>query len=98
MGACSISSLRTFYICRGRQFVTIPANIKFLLTNYRLKKSLYVKLKDGMTKSVDPDETATMGRFIWIYAVCKSLLLSLVAVKVKKSHYCSILPVTLKIY
>ena len=24
----SISSLRTFYICRGRRFVTIPANVK----------------------------------------------------------------------
>ena len=30
----SISSLRTFYICRGRRFVTIPANIKKnLITN-----------------------------------------------------------------
>ena len=28
MGACSISSKRTFYICRGGRFVTIPANIK----------------------------------------------------------------------
>ena len=33
MGACSISSLRTFYICRDRWFVTIPANIKNLITN-----------------------------------------------------------------
>ena len=144
MGACSISSLRTFCICRGRRFVTIPANIKnvttncvvnrlmsFLfsfqsrnfiklnkskhllfrckisddivvcfsfLTNYCLKRSLYVKLKDGMSNSVDPDETAHTSRLIWIYTVCKSLLLSTVAVKVKESHYCSILPVTLKIY
>ena len=34
-----------------------------------------------MTNSVDPDETAHMSRLIWIYAVCKSLLLSPVAVK-----------------
>ena len=33
MGACSISSLRTFCICRDRRFVTIPANIKNLITN-----------------------------------------------------------------
>ena len=68
------------------------------LTNYRLKRSLYVKLKDGMSNSVDPDETAHMSRLFWIYAVCKSLLLSLVAVKVKEPHCCSILSVTLKIY
>ena len=119
MGACSISSLRTFCICRGPRFVTIPANIKksyyklcckqinvyfiFIinkiiikaninsfgakfqttfvvcfssLTNYRLKRSLYVKLKDGMSNSVDSDETAHMSRLIWIHTVCKSLLLS----------------------
>ena len=34
-----------------------------------------------MANSVDPDETAHMSRLIWIYAVCKSLLLSPVAVK-----------------
>ena len=47
-----------------------------------------------MSNSIDPDETA----HIWTYAVCKSLLLSPVAVKVKESDCCSILPVTLKIY
>ena len=51
-----------------------------------------------MSNSVDPDETAHMSRLIWIYAVCKSLLLSPVTVKVKESYCCSILPVTLKIY
>ena len=34
-----------------------------------------------MSNSVDPDETAHMSRLIWIYAVCKSLLLLPVAVK-----------------
>ena len=35
-----------------------------------------------MSNSVDPDETAHhMSRLIWIYAVCKSLLLTLVEVK-----------------
>ena len=38
-----------------------------------------------MPNSVDPDETAHMSRLIWICAVCKSLLLSLVAAKVKES-------------
>ena len=38
-------------------------------------------LKDWMSNSVDPDETAHMSRLIWIYDVCKSLLLSPVAVK-----------------
>ena len=51
-----------------------------------------------MSNSVVPDETAHMSRLIWIFAVFKSLLLSPVAVKVKESHRCSILPVTLKIY
>ena len=40
MGAFSISSLRTFYICRDRRFVTIPANIKDLITNYVIKRSI----------------------------------------------------------
>ena len=52
------------------------------LTNYRLKRSLYVKLKELMSNSIDLDETAHGdGCLIWIYAVCKSLLLSLVEVK-----------------
>ena len=51
----------------------------FLL--YRLKRSLYVKLKNLMSSSVDPDETAHRSHLISIYAVCKSLLLSPVAVK-----------------
>ena len=34
-----------------------------------------------MSNSVDPDETAHMSRLVLIYAVCKSLLLSHVAVK-----------------
>ena len=51
-----------------------------------------------MSNSIDPDETAHMSRLIWIYPVFKSLLLSLVAVKVKESHCCSILPVTLNIH
>ena len=34
-----------------------------------------------MSNSVDSDETAHMSRRIWIYAVCKSLLLSPVAVE-----------------
>ena len=29
-----------------------------ILTNYRLERRLYVKLKDWMSNSVDPDETA----------------------------------------
>ena len=51
------------------------------LQNYHLKKSLYVKLKDRMSNSVDLDETAHMSRLIWIYAVCKGLLLLPVVVK-----------------
>ena len=33
MGDYSTSSLRAFYICRDRRFVTIPANINILITN-----------------------------------------------------------------
>ena len=59
---------------------------------------MYIKLKDWMSNSVDPDETAHMSCLIWIYAVFKSLLLSPVAANIKELHCCSILPVTLKIY
>ena len=52
----------------------------FFFKNCRLKRRLWVKLKDN-SNSVDPDETAHMSRLIWIYAVCKSLLLSPMAVK-----------------
>ena len=34
-----------------------------------------------MSNSVDPDETAHMSRLIWIYVVCKCLLLVPLAVK-----------------
>ena len=34
-----------------------------------------------MSNTLDPDEMAHMSRLIWIYAVCKSLLLSPAAVK-----------------
>ena len=37
-----------------------------------------------MSNRIDPDEMAHMSRLIWIYAICKSLLLSPVAVKVKE--------------
>ena len=30
----------------------------FILTNYHLERRLYVKLKDRMPNSVDPDESA----------------------------------------
>ena len=30
----------------------------FFLTNYRLERSFYVKLKDSMSNRVDPDKTA----------------------------------------
>ena len=61
-----------------------------------MKRSLYVKLKDWMSNSVDPDDH--MSRLIWIYAVCKSLLLLLVAVKEliiklhKENFYTNMLP------
>ena len=42
MGACSISSLRTFYICRDRRFVTIPANIKNLITDCVINRLMSV--------------------------------------------------------
>ena len=72
-----IESLNSF----GTKFQTTFVVCFSFLTNYRLKSSLYVKLKDRMSNSVDPDETAHMSRLIWIYAVCKSLLLLPVAVK-----------------
>ena len=46
-----------------------------------MKRSLYVKLKNWMSNSIHPDEMAHMSPVIWIFAVCKSLLLSPVAVK-----------------
>ena len=58
----------------GTKFQTTVVVCFFILTNYRLERCLYVKLKDWMSNSVDPDETAH-------WAVCKSLLLSPAAVK-----------------
>ena len=62
-----------------------PLSSAFLFNKLSLERNLYVNLKDWMSNSVDPDETAHMSRLIWIYAVCKSLLLSHVAVKELKS-------------
>ena len=70
----------------------------FFFNKLSLEKKFIRKVERLNVKSVDPDDTAHMSRLIWIYAVCKSLLLSPVAAKVKESHCCSILPVTLKIY
>ena len=53
----------------GAKFQTKFVFCFVFLTNYRLERSLYVKLKDLMSNSTDPDETA------------KSLLLSPVTVK-----------------
>ena len=39
-----------------------------------------------MSNSVDPGKTAYMSCLIWIYAVCKSLLVSPVAVKELKKR------------
>ena len=66
----------------GARFQTTFVVCFSFLTNYsyRLKRS-YVKLKDSMSNSVDPDETAHMSRLIWIYTVCKSPLLSPMAMK-----------------
>ena len=50
-----------------------------------------------MSNSVDPDETAHMSRLIWIYAVCKSLLLSPVAVKELRVSMCRMWFVTKRI-
>ena len=72
-----IISLNSF----GAKFQTTFVVCFSFLTKYRLKRSLYVKLKDWMSNSVDPDETAHMSRLIWINAVCKRILLSPVAVK-----------------
>ena len=44
-------------------------------------KEVYTCSWKTISNSVDPDETAHMSRLIWSYAVCKSLLWSLVAVE-----------------
>ena len=51
------------------------------LTKYRLEKSLNVKLKTESQKAEIQMRRLIMSRLIWIYAICKSLLLSPVAVK-----------------
>ena len=60
----------------GAKFQTIFVICFFILTNYRLIRRLYLKLKDWMSNSIDPDETA------------KACLLP-VAVKELKCHNCS---------
>ena len=39
-------------------FLLLLLLLFFILTNFRLERRLYVKLKDWMSNSVDPDETA----------------------------------------
>ena len=51
MGACSISSLRTFHIFRDRRFVTIPANIKKnLITNCVINRLMSVLFHFNLKK------------------------------------------------
>ena len=89
-----IHSLNSF----GTKFQTAFVVCFSFLTNYRLTRSSYVKLKDWRSNSIDPDETAHMSRLIWTYAVCKNLLLSPVAVKYwDKIQSNIILVLTLKI-
>ena len=68
----------------------------FFLTNYRLERNLYVKLKDLMSNSIDPDETAHCEPSIWFCAVCKSLFLSPVAGKELKKYSGIVSPVLCK--
>ena len=42
----------------GAKFQTTLSSAFFILTNYHLERHLYVKLKDCMSNSVDPDEMA----------------------------------------
>ena len=42
----------------GTRFQTTLVDCVFILTNYRLERRLYVKLKNWMSNSIDPDETA----------------------------------------
>ena len=52
---CSLSSCLTLSVPNFRQHLS---SAFFILTNYRLERRLYVKLKDLMSNSIDPDETA----------------------------------------
>ena len=71
----SISSLRTFYICRDRRCVTIPANIKNLITKWVINRSMSI-----------------------LFSFQSRNFIKLNKSKIKESHCCSFLPVTLKIY
>ena len=51
----------------GAKFQTTFVVCFFSLTNYRLERSLYVKLKDWISNSVDPDETAHSMLFAKVY-------------------------------
>ena len=44
----------------GARFQTTFVACFFILTNYRLERHLYVKLKNWMSNSVDPDETSQL--------------------------------------
>ena len=56
-GFLRCDSNREFFNSFGAKFQTTFVVCFFILTNYRLKRCLYVKLKDWMSNSVDPDET-----------------------------------------
>ena len=42
MGVCSISSLRTFCICRDRRSVTTPADIKKSITSSVINRLMFI--------------------------------------------------------
>ena len=76
MGACSISSLRTFYICQDRLFVTIPANIKKnLIINYVINRLMsilfsfqsrkFIKIKANITSFGAKFQTTMSSAFLF---------------------------------
>ena len=54
----SISSLRTFYICRDRRFVTIPANIKKnLITNWVINRLMSISFSFQSRNFIKPNKS-----------------------------------------
>ena len=88
MGACSISSLRTFYICRVRRFVTIPANIKKnLITNYvinRLMSILFSLQSRNFIKLIKANINSFGAKF---QTTLSSAFLFLTSYRLKRSLY-----------
>ena len=81
--ACALELIRDKFLIIHQNLIILYQNFRrllFFFNKLSLEKK-FIRKVERLNVSVDPDETAYMSCLIWIYAVCKNLLISPVAVK-----------------